>query len=87
MTKKEFVALMKTRNIEDAETIYDTIMGIIEETLIKGEEVSLNGIGKLKIKDKPAHIGHNPKTGESVPVPAKRVIKFSVAKALKEALK
>lgn len=87
MTKKEFVALMKMRNIEDAETTYDTIMGIIEETLLKGEEVSLNGVGKLKIKDKPAHVGRNPKTGESVPVPAKKVIKFSVAKSLKEAVK
>jgi DNA-binding protein HU-beta len=46
----------------------------------------LPGIGKLVIVDRKARVGRNPKTGEAIQIPAKRVLKFRVAKAAKEAV-
>lgn len=47
---------------------------------------TLPGIGKLVLKNRAARIGRNPKTGEAIKIPAKRVVKFRVAKAAKDAI-
>lgn len=47
---------------------------------------TLPGIGKLVLVNRAARIGRNPKTGEQIQIPAKRVVKFRVAKAAKEAI-
>jgi DNA-binding protein HU-beta len=47
---------------------------------------TLPGIGKLVLVNRAARLGRNPKTGETIQIPAKRVVKFRVAKACKEAV-
>ena len=47
---------------------------------------TLPGIGKLVVADRKARMGRNPKTGETIQIPAKRVVKFRVAKAAKEGI-
>jgi DNA-binding protein HU-beta len=47
---------------------------------------TLPGIGKLVLVNRAARVGRNPKTGETIQIPAKRVVKFRVAKACKEAV-
>ncbi len=47
---------------------------------------TLPGIGKLVLKDRAARMGRNPKTGEAIKIKAKRVVKFRVAKAAKDAI-
>jgi DNA-binding protein HU-beta len=47
---------------------------------------TLPGIGKLVLVNRKARMGRNPKTGEAIPIPAKKVVKFRVAKAAKEAI-
>ena len=47
---------------------------------------TLPGIGKLVLKNRAARMGRNPKTGEAIQIPAKRVVKFRVAKAAKDAI-
>jgi DNA-binding protein HU-beta len=47
---------------------------------------TLPGLGKLVLVDRAARVGRNPMTGEPVNIPAKRVIKFRIAKAAKEAI-
>ena len=47
---------------------------------------TLPGIGKLVLKNRAARLGRNPKTGETIQIPAKRVVKFRVAKAAKDAI-
>ncbi len=47
---------------------------------------TLPGIGKLVLKNRAARMGRNPKTGETISIPAKRVVKFRVAKAAKDAI-
>lgn len=47
---------------------------------------TIPGLGKLVLVNRKARIGRNPKTGEQIQIPAKRVVKFRVAKAAKEAI-
>ena len=44
------------------------------------------GVGKLMLVDRKARMGRNPATGETIQIPAKRVVKFTVAKAAKDAI-
>lgn len=50
-----------------------------------GEEITLHGIGKIKVSLRAARPGRNPATGEAMVIPAKNVPSFSAAKALKDA--
>ena len=70
-----------------AEAVVDTVFDSILKTLKKGDEVAIAGIGKLSVKQRNAREARNPKTGETVKVPATKVPKFSAAKALKDAVK
>jgi len=63
--------------VGEAKNMVETLSGIYEKTLLAGEEVTLPGIGKLKVSTRPGRVGRNPATGESINIPAKRVIKFS----------
>jgi DNA-binding protein HU-beta len=47
---------------------------------------TLPGLGKLVLKNRAARVGRNPKTGEAIQIPAKRVVKFRIAKAAKDAI-
>ena len=47
---------------------------------------TLPGLGKLKLRNRAARIGRNPATGATIQIPAKRVVKFTVAKAAKDAI-
>lgn len=70
-----------------AERVVDTIIDSIVGTLKKGEEVSIAGLGIFSAKQRAARSARNPKTGETIQVPAMRVPKFRAAKALKDAVK
>ena len=86
MNKKEFVALFAEKaNFEskaEAERKLDALLGAFEEVLVKGDEINFVGWGKFEVKDTPARIGRNPKTGVEVPIPAKKVVKFKAGKSL-----
>ena len=70
-----------------SERAVDTMVDSIINTLKSGEEVSIAGLGIFSTKMRPARQGRNPRTGESIQIPAMRVPKFRAAKALKEAVK
>ena len=86
MTKKEFIALYAEKaNFEtkaDAERKLDAVLDLFEEVLVKGEEVNFTGWGKFEVKETAARVGRNPKTGEEVQIPAKKVVKFKAGKGL-----
>lgn len=71
----------------DAERAVECMIDSIVSSLKKGEEVSVAGLGIFSAKMRPARQGRNPRTGESIEVPAMRVPKFRAAKALKDAVK
>ena len=70
-----------------AEQIVDTVFDSIVGSLKKGEEVSIAGLGIFSVKARAARQARNPRTGETLQVPAMNVPKFRAAKALKEAVK
>jgi DNA-binding protein HU-beta len=59
---------------------------IVSDQLENGSELTLPGIGKLKIGDRPARTGRNPQTGAAIEIAAKKVVKFVPAKSLTDSL-
>ncbi len=70
-----------------AEQAVETMINSIIDSLKKGEEVSIAGLGIFSVKQRAARQARNPRTGESINVPAMKVPKFRAAKALKDAVK
>jgi len=71
----------------DAERAVQTAVDSVVDALKAGDEVSIAGLGIFSTKMRPARTGRNPRTGESIDVPAMRVPKFRAAKGLKDAVK
>jgi DNA-binding protein HU-beta len=87
MTRTEFIdALATETNMDkkDAKLFLEAMTQIIEREIRGGGEVPLRGLGKFKVQNRKARVGRNPMTGEPVQIPAKTVVKFTVAKALKD---
>lgn len=59
---------------------------VTSKALSKGDQVPLAGFGTFKVSERAARTGRNPATGETINIPAKKVIKFVAAKSLKEAI-
>lgn len=71
----------------DAEKAVDTMIDSIISSLKKGDDVSIAGLGIFAVKQRKARQARNPRTGETVNVPASKAPKFRAAKALKEAVR
>jgi len=69
-----------------AKAIVDGVFNAIRDAAKKGEEVSLPGFGKFKVKDTPARTGRNPSTGAAIDIAASRKLAFSPAKQVKDTL-
>ena len=84
MTKMEMVDALKAKGIDKATDVYNTLMEVMNEAFEKGEEVTLKGIGVLKVKDVSARTARNPKTGATINVPAKKAIAFKASTTVKK---
>ena len=89
MTKADFEARLAeqtgmTKNA--AAGALNAMLGIISDELLNGGDVTLNGIGSLKVADQLASNRINPRTGARVSVPAKKRIKFRASIPMKKAL-
>ena len=71
----------------DAERVVDTVFNSIEKAMKDGDSVSVAGFGIFEAKMRAKREARNPRTGETVIVPAMRVPKFRAAKALKDSVK
>jgi integration host factor subunit beta len=69
---------------KDAEQLVEIIFDSITDTLNKGEKIELRGFGSFRVRERNSRKGRNPKTGDSVAIPAKRVAYFKPGKELKE---
>lgn len=90
MTKAELVkALQDATNLSGVQAgeYLNRLGDIMAAELIGGGEVPLPAIGKLKVKSTKARTGRNPKTGESIQIPAGRKAVLVVSKELKDSLK
>lgn len=64
----------------------DAVFAAIGDAAAKGDEVSVNGFGKFKVKESAAREGRNPSTGETIQIAASKKLGFSAAKAVKDRL-
>jgi len=86
MTRTELidaVAAETHTDRKDAKGFLEALTVIVERVIKEGGEVPLKGLGKFKVQNRKARIGRNPLSGEPVQIPAKTVVKFTVAKQLK----
>lgn len=75
----EKVGLNKREAKDMVEAFFEEIRGALE----RGESVKLSGFGNFQLRDKPQRPGRNPKTGEEIPISARRVVTFRASQKLK----
>lgn len=87
MTKAELIAeVAKATDLpkKDSEIIVNTVLKSVINALHRGEKIELRGFGSFRLRNRRARAGRNPKTGERVQVPAKRIPYFKPGRELKE---
>ncbi|GAA5092100.1 integration host factor subunit alpha [Paenalcaligenes hermetiae] len=73
-------------NKREAKELVDAFFAEISAALERGEEVKLSGFGNFQVRDKSSRPGRNPKTGEPIPISARRVVTFHASQKLKSAV-
>lgn len=71
----------------NAEKLLDAFMEAVTKAISKGDKVVLVGFGTFQVVTRSARNGRNPRTGEPLKIPAKKVVKFTPGKKLEEAVK
>jgi DNA-binding protein HU-beta len=92
--KEHYMALTKDQLIAESvdapkatvRALLDQLGQVVADQLENGGELTLPGVGKLKVTERPARTGRNPSTGAAIEIPAKKVIKLVVAKGLTDAV-
>ncbi len=87
MTKAELVdEVARTVQVtkKQAETIVNIVFDSIVDSLRSGEKIELRGFGSFRLRSRKSRTGRNPKTGEKVDVPSKKIPYFKPGKELKE---
>ena len=80
------VAVQASLTNAKAKKVFEAVFQVITKGLQKEESISIAGFGIFKVKKRMATKGRNPRTGDPVDIPAKKIIGFTSSKALKEAL-
>lgn len=88
MNKSALIAKMAEKsglNRKQAEAALEAFLGSVTETLKEGDKVQIVGFGTFCVREREAHEGRNPATGESIMVPASKTPVFKPGKSFKEA--
>ena len=86
LTKAELADLLFEKvglNKREAKDMVETFVDEIRAALERGHSVKLSGFGNFQLRDKPQRPGRNPKTGEEIPISARRVVTFHASQKLK----
>jgi integration host factor subunit alpha len=86
LTKAELAEMLFERvglNKREAKDMVETFFDEIRAALERGHSVKLSGFGNFQLRDKPQRPGRNPKTGEEIPISARRVVTFHASQKLK----
>lgn len=88
MTKSELIARLAERNqrlvARDADEAVKTILDAMSAALAEGNRIEIRGFGSFSVNRRSPRVGRNPRSGESVMIPEKRVPHFKPGKALRE---
>jgi integration host factor subunit alpha len=71
-------------NKRESKDMIDAFFDLIVQSLIDGKDVKLSGFGNFQIRTKAPRPGRNPRTGEAIPIQARRVVTFHASSKLKE---
>ncbi len=86
LTKAELAEMLFEQvglNKREAKDMVETFFEEIRDALERGESVKLSGFGNFQLRDKPQRPGRNPKTGQEIPISARRVVTFHASQKLK----
>lgn len=90
MTRSDLVQELAARfdqfTQRDTESAVKGILDAVSDALIRGHRIEIRGFGSFSINHRQPRVGRNPRTGESVQVPSKRVVHFKPGKALRGAV-
>ncbi|PIR38967.1 MAG: hypothetical protein COV35_04610 [Alphaproteobacteria bacterium CG11_big_fil_rev_8_21_14_0_20_39_49] len=90
MNKEQLTAAIASKTgstKKEAQDFLDAYIEVLTDALADNDNgIQLAGFGSLTVKDRKATTGRNPRTGEVIQIPAKKVVKFSPAKKLKDAV-
>ena len=89
LTKAELADLLFERvglNKREAKDMVESFFEEVRTSLEGGDSVKLSGFGNFQLRDKPQRPGRNPKTGEEIPISARRVVTFHSSQKLKIAV-
>lgn len=90
MNKHEFMSKVKETlelsSIDKANDTVNKLSKLIVDLVKSGEEVSFGDLGKFVVKESAARKGRNPQTGEVIDIPAKKAMKFKIAKKAKDSI-
>jgi len=88
MTRSELIAELAARfkhlTQNDTDLAVKAIIDTMNEALVQGQRIEIRRFGSFSIKQRPARIGRNPRNGDSVEIPSKRVLHFKPGKVLRE---
>ena len=87
MNKTEIIAAVAEKTgmtKKDAERVINATVETIQGSLVKGEKVAISGFGIFEVKAREARVGRNPRTKETIQIPATRLPVFKASKALKD---
>jgi len=89
MNKADIISAVAERSEiskKDAEKVVNAFVDMLTDALVQGEKVQLVGFGSFEVKERAARIGRNPRTKESIEIPASKTPVFKPGKALKDAV-
>lgn len=89
MNKTDLVAIVAEKagiTKKDADRIVSATVETIAENLIKGEKVQISGFGIFEVKNREARVGRNPRTKQTIQIPATRMPTFKASKSLKDSV-
>ena len=89
MNKTELIAVVAEKTgmtKKDAERVINATVETITESLVKGDKVAVSGFGIFEVKAREARVGRNPRTKETIQIPATRLPAFKASKALKDSV-
>ncbi|SHF31092.1 integration host factor subunit alpha [Lampropedia hyalina DSM 16112] len=87
LTKAQLAELLYERlglSKRESKDVVDAFFERISHTLIGGQDVKISGFGNFQIRTKASRPGRNPRTGEVIPIDARRVVTFHASNKLKE---
>lgn len=89
MTKRDLVDKISETggfSLKDSYDIVDSVLGLLKNTLVEGEDIKIHGFGNFVLREKAVRRGRNPQTGEAIEIPAKRILTFKPSRLLRDAI-